>query len=35
MSKRKRTSIVEKWIKDGRVAGTGVDYHPLVESSSK
>ena len=26
MSKRKRSSQIEKWIKDGRGAGIGVNY---------
>jgi hypothetical protein len=28
MSKRKRTSESEKWIKQGRGSGIGVDYKP-------
>lgn len=30
MSKRRRTSEVEKWIKEGRGTGTGVDYMPWL-----
>ncbi|MDF2701014.1 MAG: TnsA endonuclease [Haloplasmataceae bacterium] len=28
MSKRKRTSKIEKWIKEGRGSGVGVEYKP-------
>ncbi|AWC31043.1 heteromeric transposase endonuclease subunit TnsA (plasmid) [Bacillus cytotoxicus] len=31
MSKRKRTSAVEKWIKEGRGTGTGTDYQPWLK----
>ncbi|ONG89924.1 transposase [Bacillus cereus] len=31
MSKRKRTSTVEKWIKEGRGTGTGTDYRPWLK----
>ncbi len=31
MSKRKRTSKVEKWIKEGRGTGIGADYLPWLK----
>lgn len=31
MSKRKRTSKIEKWIKEGRGSGIGVDYKPWLK----
>lgn len=31
MSKRKRTSKVEKWIKEGRGTGSGADYQPWLK----
>ncbi|KXX94531.1 transposase [Bacillus cereus] len=31
MSKRKRTSTVKKWIKEGRGTGTGTDYRPWLK----
>ncbi|MBD1382445.1 TnsA endonuclease N-terminal domain-containing protein [Metabacillus arenae] len=31
MSKRKRTSNIEKWIKEGRGAGIGADYQPWLK----
>lgn len=30
MSKRKRSSQIEKWIKEGRGSGTGADYKPWI-----
>ncbi|MBN6206680.1 hypothetical protein JYK21_09445 [Ralstonia pickettii] len=30
MSKRKRTSKVDKWIKKGRGTGSGADYQPWL-----
>ncbi|MGM2864344.1 MULTISPECIES: hypothetical protein [Bacillus cereus group] len=30
MSKRTRTSKNDKWLKEGRETGRGVDYKPLV-----
>lgn len=31
MSKRKRTSKIDKWIKEGRGTGSGVDYQPWLK----
>lgn len=31
MSKRKRTSKIEKWIQDGRGSGIGADYKPWLK----
>lgn len=31
MSKRKRTSEIEQWIKQGRGTGIGVDYKPWLK----
>ncbi|MCH1625332.1 hypothetical protein MJG50_08340 [Fredinandcohnia sp. SECRCQ15] len=31
MSKRKRTSKNEKWIKEGRGSGTGSEYKPWLK----
>lgn len=31
MSKRKRTSEVDKWIKEGRGSGIGADYKPWLK----
>ncbi len=31
MSKRKRTSEIEKWIKEGRGSGIGADYKPWLK----
>ncbi|MGP4074020.1 TnsA endonuclease N-terminal domain-containing protein [Piscibacillus sp. B03] len=31
MSKRKRTSKVDKWIKEGRGTGVGLDYQPWIK----
>jgi hypothetical protein len=31
MSKRKRTSEIEKWIKEGRGTGIGADYQPWLK----
>jgi hypothetical protein len=31
MSKRKRTSNIEKWIKEGRGTGIGADYQPWLK----
>lgn len=31
MAKRKRTSTVEKWIKEGRGTGIGADYQPWLK----
>ena len=30
MSKRTRTSKIEKWIKEGRGSGVGADYKPWL-----
>lgn len=30
MSKRKRSSQIEKWIKEGRGSGIGSDYKPWI-----
>nr|WP_243290829.1 hypothetical protein [Bacillus sp. FJAT-47783] len=35
MSKRRRTSKVEKWIKKGRGTGIGADYKPWLKCTSK
>ncbi|GAA0463647.1 hypothetical protein GCM10008935_19210 [Alkalibacillus silvisoli] len=31
MAKRKRTSKVDKWIKEGRGTGSGADYQPWLK----
>nr|WP_231495230.1 hypothetical protein [Oceanobacillus picturae] len=31
MSKRKRTSKIDKWIKEGRGTGSGTDYQPWLK----
>ncbi|MED4403965.1 hypothetical protein ABET41_15090 [Metabacillus fastidiosus] len=31
MSKRKRTSKIDKWIKEGRGTGSGADYQPWLK----
>ena len=31
MSKRKRTSEIEKWIKEGRGSGIGINYKPWLK----
>ncbi|MBC6972759.1 transposase [Bacillus sp. Xin] len=31
MSKRKRTSKIDKWIKEGRETGSGGDYQPWLK----
>ncbi|WP_225985124.1 hypothetical protein [Priestia endophytica] len=31
MSKRKRTSKIDKWIKEGRCYGIGADYMPWLK----